>query len=150
MCIRDRVASIADGEVTWRLISHLSLNYLAMTDLSAEEGAATLRELLNLYLDLGDHSLAGQVIGIKEIGTEPIVRRLSQHAQLVYGRGVGVRVTVDESSYAGISPWPLMAVLERFFSRHVGVNSFTELALTSRQRGDLAQWRVRPGDRPNT
>lgn len=144
------VASIADGEVTWRLISHLSLNYLAMTDLSAEEGAATLRELLHLYLDLGDHSLAGQVIGIKEIGIEPIVRRLSQHAQLVYGRGVGVRVTVDESSFAGISPWPLMAVLERFFSRHVGVNSFTELALTSRQRGDLARWRVRPGSRPNT
>ncbi|MBK9235426.1 MAG: type VI secretion system baseplate subunit TssF [Rhodoferax sp.] len=144
------VASVADGEVTWRLISHLSLNYLAMTDLSTEEGAATLRELLNLYLDLGDHSLAGQITGIKEIGIEPIVRRLSQHAQLVYGRGVGVRVTVDESSFAGISPWPLMAVLERFFSRHVGVNSFTELALASRQRGDLAQWRVRPGDRPNT
>lgn len=143
-------ASIADGEITWRLISHLSLNYLAMTDLSAEEGAATLRELLNLYLDLGDHSLAGQIAGIKEIGIEPIVRRLCEHAQLVYGRGVGVQITVDESSYAGISPWPLMAVLERFFSRHVGVNSFTELALISRQRGELAQWRIRPGSRPNT
>lgn len=142
------VASIAENEITWRLISHLSLNYLAMTDLSDEEGAATLRELMNLYLALGNHALAGQVAGLKEMRVRPITRRLTQHRQLVYGRGVGIELTVDDASFAGVSAWPLVSVLERFFARHVGVNSFTELSLQSRERGKIAQWEVRPGHRP--
>lgn len=141
--------SVADNEITWRLISHLSLNYLGMTDLSEEEGAATLRELMGLYLNQGDQSLQGQINGIKNMGIEPITRRLTQHNQLIYGRGVGVRVTVDESSFAGVSPWPLLSVLETFFSRHVGINSFAELSVHSRQRGKVAQWRARPGRRPH-
>ena len=48
------VGSIAENEITWRLISHLSLNYLAMTDLSDEEGAATLRELMGRMLTIAD------------------------------------------------------------------------------------------------
>lgn len=141
--------SAADNEITWRLISHLSLNYLGMTDLSEDEGAATLRELMGLYLHQGDQSLQGQISGIKSMGIEPITRRLPQHNQLVYGRGVGVRVTVDESSFAGVSPWPLLSVLETFFTRHVGINSFVELGVESRQRGKVAQWRARPGQRPH-
>jgi type VI secretion system protein ImpG len=143
-------ASLADGDITWRLISHLSLNYLAMWDRSAQEGAAALQELLGLYLALGEHNLGGQISGIQAMELAPITRRLPQHEQLVvYGRGVGVNVTVDESSYGGISPWPLMAVMERFFARHVGVNSFIELALQSTQRGKLANWPLRVGSRPH-
>ncbi|CAM3418050.1 type VI secretion system baseplate subunit TssF [Paracidovorax anthurii] len=143
-------SSIAENEITWRLISHLSINYLAMTDLSEEEGAATLRDLLRLYLDLGDRDLSGQIAAIRSMDIAPITRRLPQHGQLVYGRGVGVTVGVDEGPLAGVSPWPLVAVLERFLARHVGVNSFTELSLRSRQRGAIARWRVRPGQRPST
>lgn len=142
------IPAVADGGLTWRLISHLSLNYLAMTDLSDEEGAATLQELLRLYLDLGNHQLAGQIAAIQGMRIEPITRRLPQHRQLVYGRGVGVHLSVDEPAMAGVSPWPLSNVLERFFARHVGVNSFTELQLHSRQRGPVARWTPRPGQRP--
>ncbi len=142
------IPALADGALTWRLISHLSLNYLAMTDLSDEEGAATLQELLRLYLELGSHQLAGQIAAIQSLRIEPITRRLPQHRQLVYGRGVGVHLDVDEPALAGVSPWPLANVLERFFARHVGVNSFTELQLNSRQRGRLARWTPRPGQRP--
>lgn len=142
------VASLAENEVTWRLISHLSLNYLALSDRSEEEGAATLRDLLGLYLALGDQGLAGQVAGLKSLALAPITRRLTQYPQMLYGRGVGVEVQVDEAPFAGVSPWPLMAVLERFLARHVGLNSFTELSLQSRQRGPIARWQVRPGHRP--
>lgn len=141
--------AVADGALTWRLISHLSLNYLAMTDVSDEAGAATLQELLRLYLDVGDHYLAGQVEGVQRMRIEPITRRLPQHQQLLYGRGVGVQLSIDEPSLAGISPWPLASVLEHFFARHVGVNCFTELSLHSRQRGALACWAPRAGQRPD-
>jgi type VI secretion system protein ImpG len=142
------IAAVSDGALTWRLISQLSLNYLAMTDLSEEEGAATLRELLRLYLELGNHQLAGQITAVQSMRIEPITRRLPQHRQLIYGRGVGVHLGMDEPPLAGVSPWPLANVLERFLSRHVGVNSFTELHLHSRQRGPLARWTPRPGQRP--
>lgn len=141
-------AAMADGPLTWQLISHLSLNYLAMTDLSDEQGAATLQELLRLYLELGDHNLSGQVAGVQGMRIEPITRRLPQHRQLVYGRGVGVHLSFDEPPLAGVSPWPLASVLEHFFARHVGMNCFTELNLHSRQRGSLARWAPRPGQRP--
>lgn len=142
------VGAMAENEITWRLIAHLSLNYLALSDGSEEEGAATLRDLLGLYKDLGNRDLAGQIQGIGSVLIEPITRRLQQHRQLVYGRGVGVRVTVEDAPFAGVSPWPLAAVLERLFARHVGINSFTELELRSRQRGRLARWPARPGNRP--
>jgi type VI secretion system protein ImpG len=100
-------------------------------------------------LNQGDESLQGQISGIKSMAIEPITRRLTQHSQLVYGRGVGVRVTVDESSFAGVSPWPLLSVLETFFARHVGMNSFVELNVHSRQRGKVAHWPARPGQRPH-
>lgn len=144
------VASVAENEITWRLISHLSLNYLALSDRLDEEGAATLRDLLGLYLALGDPGLAGQVAGINSVALTPITRRLLQFPQMLYGRGVGVEVQVDEAPFAGVSPWPLMAVVERFLARHVGVNSFTELSLLSRQRGPIGRWQVRPGQRPGT
>ena len=35
------------GEFTWRLISHLSLNYLSLVD--SKEGISALREILQLY-----------------------------------------------------------------------------------------------------
>ncbi|HNT39595.1 MAG TPA: type VI secretion system baseplate subunit TssF [Rubrivivax sp.] len=140
--------AIAESEITWRLISHLTLNYLALSDRSEEEGAATLRELLGLYRDLGQRELGGQVQGVASLAIEPITRRLPQHRQLVYGRGVGLRLLVDDAPFAGVSPWPLAAVLEQFFSRHVGINGFTELELHSRQRGRLASWPARMGRRP--
>lgn len=141
--------AIAQGELTWRLISHLTLNYLALCDRSEEEGAAALRDLLTLYKDLGTRDLVGQIQGLSSVRIEPITRRLPQHRQLVYGRGVGVRLVVDDLPFAGVSPWPLAAVLEQFFARHVGINSFTELELQSRQRGRLAAWPARMGTRPS-
>jgi type VI secretion system protein ImpG len=140
--------AVAESEITWRLISHLTLNYLALSDRSDEEGAATLRDLLGLYRDLGQRELGGQIQGVASLALEPITRRLPQHRQLVYGRGVGLRLVVDDAPFAGVSPWPLAAVLEQFFSRHVGINSFTELELHSRQRGRLAIWPARMGQRP--
>ena len=35
-----------DGDTTWRLISHLSLNYLSLLDRDEHHGASALRELM--------------------------------------------------------------------------------------------------------
>src|SRR5262249_44207257 len=46
--------AVLDGEIPWRLTSHLSLNYLTVADLNEEQGATALREFLELYADLVD------------------------------------------------------------------------------------------------
>ncbi|HEX9720749.1 MAG TPA: type VI secretion system baseplate subunit TssF, partial [Ramlibacter sp.] len=56
---------------------------------------------------------------------------------------------VDEIPLAGVSPWLLGAVLEQFFARHVGLNSFSEFVLRSTQRGQIARWHPRIGRRPS-
>ncbi len=40
---------LVDGSIAWRAISHFSLNYLSLTDSTPQQGAAALRDLLELY-----------------------------------------------------------------------------------------------------
>jgi type VI secretion system protein ImpG len=50
--------SHAWGETSWRLISHLTLNYLSLVDAPDEKGATALREMLSLYGEPGRASPA--------------------------------------------------------------------------------------------
>ena len=66
---------------------------------------------------------------------------------IVFGRGVEVTVTCDESGFEGAGAYLLGAVLEEFFSKYVSLNSFTQTVLRSTQRGEIKRWRVRSGRR---
>ncbi len=140
--------SLAEREITWRLISQLSLNYLTMTDVNAEQGAAAIRELLALYARVGAAGADAQVVGVQKLGVRAVNRRVPNRGPIVFGRGVSLEMEVDELPFAGVSPWVLGAVLEQFLARHVSLNSFTEFALRSVQRGPIAQWLPRIGRRP--
>jgi type VI secretion system protein ImpG len=65
----------------------------------------------------------------------------------VYGRGVEIELTVDEDNFSGVSPYLLGLVLEHYVARHVGINVFTQTKLVSMQRGPLASWAPRMGNR---
>ena len=75
-------------------------------------------------------------------------QRLPVPGPIVYGRGVRIELTLDETAFSGISPFLFGAVLERYFARHVSINMMTELALDSLQRGAIARWKPRHGGRP--
>jgi len=135
-------------EITWRLISHLGLNYQTLTDLSPEQGALALRELLSLYTVLGDAAVARHANAVLQTKLSPITRRLPGAGPITFGRGVGIDITIDESHFAGTSPYLFGAVLEQFLARHVALNTFTETRLVSAQRGQLGLWAPRFGRRP--
>jgi type VI secretion system protein ImpG len=139
--------SPAFGDTAWRLVGHLSLNYLSMVDADPEQGAQMLRHLLGLYADPNDPVAHRQVEGVRHVSHAPVVRRMPGGGPITYGRGVQIKVTLDESAYEGIGTLRLGAALERFFARHVSINSFVETRLLSAARGEIKKWPVRTGTR---
>jgi type VI secretion system protein ImpG len=139
--------SYAHGDPTWRLISHLSLNYLSLTDAADGGGASALRELLALYGDSGDAVIRRQIDGVHSVASRSVTRRLPLPGPAAFGRGTEVTLTCDETAFEGMGVFLLGAVLERFFSKYVSLNSFTETALKTVQRGEIARWPARIGRR---
>jgi type VI secretion system protein ImpG len=139
--------SHADGDTSWRLISHLSLNYLSLVDTKGGSGqkAAALREMLSLYGDLGDSTTRKQIEGVRETACAGITRALPVPGPTTFGRGLEISVTCDEAAFEGSGVFLLGAVLERFFSKYVSINSFTEMVLRTIQRGEMMRWPARTG-----
>jgi len=137
--------TIAQGDTAWRLISHLSLNYLSIADSEGGTGAEALRELVGLYVPEGDRVIEKQMEGIVGIESRPIVRRMADEVLATAVRGLEIRLTFDESFFEGTSTYHLGAVLERFFRKYVTLNSFTETVLITQQRGEIARWKPEGG-----
>jgi type VI secretion system protein ImpG len=133
-------APLADGAVSWRAISHLSLNYLSLTQSSPEGGAAALRDLLELYAASADVSARRQIEGIRSVRVGRVVRRLHGPGPLAFGRGLEITLHIDELAFEGASAFLLGSVLDRYFARHVSINSFTETVLRSDNRGEINRW----------
>jgi len=139
--------SHAHGDTAWRLISHLSLNYLSISDSDGGKGAAALRELLTLYGDLANTDVRKQIEGVRQVSSRPIVRRLPGVRPVTYGRGLEVTLDCDETAFEGTGAFLLGAVLERFFARYCTINGFTETVLKT-DRGELMRWPATIGRRP--
>jgi type VI secretion system protein ImpG len=141
-------ASIAENEITWRLISHLGLNYLTLTDLDGAQGASALRELLGLYADLADPALVKQIQGIHSVRVEPVYRALPHPGPIMHGRGVCITVLIEEAVCDPYGMHLFGTVLDQFFARHVSLNSFSELVIETLQKGEIGRWKPRIGCRP--
>lgn len=140
-------ASPAFGDLSWGLISHLSMDFATLLR-KPGEGAGALRHLLGLYSSLATHEHFAQVDGIVDVSTQGVVRPLPFGGPMTFGRGLEVTVTCDESAFVGSSAFLLGAVLNRFFAKYASINSFTETVLRSQQRGEVMRWPIAPGQRP--
>jgi len=141
-------SSHTEGKIAWRIINHLSLNYLSLTDTNDREGASALRDLLRLYCDSGDLQTQKQIDGVKSVNCKPITRRITTSGSIAFVRGLEVTVTIEESSFEGLGVFLLGAVLEQFFAKYVSINSFTETVVKTLERGEIMRWKMRDGLRP--
>lgn len=142
---KPKPTSAAAGDNTWRLISHLSLNYLSLVDAEDGDGAHALRSLLSLYADENDQAAMHQIEGVRNIRTRAVNERLPTDGPIVFGRGLEVTLTCDETAFEGIGIFLLGEVLQEFFAKYVSVNSFTKTVLESTERGEVMQWTPRLG-----
>jgi type VI secretion system protein ImpG len=134
------IVSTAEGGPAWRVISHLSLNYLSLLDAKEGEGAVALRELLKLYVNPNDLFTLRQIDGIRSAVSKPIIRRVNIPGPLTFARGLEIKVIMDESAFEGSGIFVLGAVLAQFFARYVSINSFTETVIVSERRGEIIRW----------
>jgi type VI secretion system protein ImpG len=141
-------ASHTEGRFFWRLISHLSLNYLTLMDTDkGGEGAAGLRELLKLYVEENNRLALSQIEGLLTVKSKPVVRRVVAPGPISFARGLEITAIFDETAFEGTGVFILGAVLEQFFARYVSLNSFTETVLRTKQRGEIIRWPTRMGIR---
>jgi type VI secretion system protein ImpG len=140
--------SRAEGEFAWRIINHLSLNYLSLVDAGDHEGASAIRDILRLYSDTSDLQTCKQIDGLKSISSRPITRRITTSGSIAFARGLEVTVTLEEAAFEGTGVFLLGAVLEQFFGRYVSINSFTETVVRTLERGEIMRWTIRNGLRP--
>ncbi len=141
--------SIAERDIAWKLISHLTLNYLSLADSDSHQGAAALRQLLKLYSPAGNSAITKLIEdGVRSISAQPVTRRLPVAGPIAFGRGLEITLDMDETAFEGSGAFLLGAVLERFFARYVSINTFTQTLIRSESRGEIMRWPVRSGLRP--
>jgi type VI secretion system protein ImpG len=127
----------------WRLISHLSLNYLSIV----EGGCEALQEILKLY-DFSDSAVIRQQIdGITAVGSRRVVGRPGSMPWNGFCRGLEVTIQFDEEKFVGTGVFLFASVLEKFLGLYASLNSFTQLVATTQQREEpLKRWPPRAGE----
>ena len=139
--------SLAAGRFSWRIISHLALNYLSLMDTRNGDAATALRDILRLYTEPEDRQSARQIEGLVKIACRPIVRRVRAPGPITFARGLEITVTFEDDAFEGIGAFILGAVLEQFFAKYVSLNSFTETVITTQQHGEIMRWPAQLGKR---
>jgi len=136
----------------WRVISHLNLNHLSITD--PIEGKAAFQEILRLY-DFSDpeagqqlSAVTRQVIdGILTLSSRRVVGRTGSPVSSGFARGIEVEIEFDEQKYVGTGVFLFASVIERFLGLYASINSFTQLVAKTKQgEGVLKKWPPRAAE----
>jgi len=127
----------------WRLISHLSLNYLSL----AEEGRGALQEILRLYNFTDSKPLELQISSISNLSSKRHFARVISEHGISFARGVRVDMELDEEKFSG-SGFLFASVLEYFLGLYASLNSFMQLVVRTKQRKEvMREWRPRAGQK---
>lgn len=127
----------------WRLISHLSLSHLSLT----QNGLPALKEMLLLY-DLPATAVsARQIEGLVALEHKPTTQWLPGKPFASFVRGIEIRLTMNEDHFVGSSLHGFIRVLDHFFGLYVHVNSFIQLVIISKRTSEeLLRCPPRSGD----
>jgi type VI secretion system protein ImpG len=125
------------GGVYWRLISHLSLNYLSLLNPDNLRGILELYNFQALYDRQAARTNELRLNGIKKVAAAPdsYLRRGSLL------RGLAIAMEIDEDSFAGAGDMYMFAsVLNQFFNLYVTMNSYSRLTVKGTRSGEVFSW----------
>ena len=127
----------------WRLISHMSLNYLSLVE------TERFKELLRVYDFRAERdvqsstALRGTLDGILSLSAK-YKEKMVRGAPI---RGVQISLELDEDRFTGEGDAYLFAtVLDRFFSLYVTLNGYSQLTARLTRSGHVYRFDSRWGD----
>jgi len=127
----------------WRLISHMSLNYVSLTD------AEHLKELLRLY-DFQSEFDAQRALAQERMMEGIVSVRCTFSERLLCGssvRGTAVDIELDEDRFAGEGDAYLFAsILDRFIALYATINAFTQITARFTRNGQVYEFPPRWGE----
>jgi type VI secretion system protein ImpG len=129
----------------WRLLSHLSLNYLSLAR------AENLKALLELYIfpESRDKTAAlanrKRISGIEKVEAKPSDRLVS--GVLMRGQEISLHLRQDQFASQG-DMFLFGSVLDQFLGGYASINTFTQLTVKEVLKGDLYQWPAKLGNHP--
>ena len=137
----------SDSSYYWQLISLLNLNYLLLSD---DRKVETLRRMLELLDRPATAMTRSWINSIASLQKQRLVDRIASTPWGPVADGTGVNVGMDESRNSNRpGSWYLFSCgLNRFFSLHAGINSFTRLIISATEDGrTLTEFSKRCGTR---
>jgi len=133
-----------EGDLYWRLVSHLALNFSTLAE------ARTLKSLLWLYhfrarVDRqAERAFQLLLDGIRNVSATPATHMLEG----VPVRGMDVNLELDEDGFGGEGNLVLFgAIFDEFLSQYMTLNSFSQLTLRGTRYGGVFSWPPRIGRR---
>lgn len=130
------------SDLHWRLLSHLSLNYLSLARVES------LRSLLDLYNFAARQDEQAKRAHIRLLEGIADIQSCGKD-YLFHGapvRGTEITLSLKGEHFAGEGDVLLFgSLLNEFFSLYASLNSFTELQVKLLEQGELYSWPVRIG-----
>jgi len=128
----------------WRLLSHVSLNYMSLAD------EKNLKALLRLYIFPDSRDQASivannkRVEGILEFTTR-VANRLSMGSVI---RGHELALTVNSQNFASVGDmYVFSSILDFFLASYAGINCYSHCHVTDYNTGEKHIWPIRLGER---
>jgi type VI secretion system protein ImpG len=133
----------SDDELHLRLVSHMALDHLSLTDIRA----AALKALLVLY-DVRRSAVSSRHIdGIVGVKWRDAVLDLPGKPYPTPVQGVEMRLTIDEHHFIGASIATFVRAIHAFLGKYVQLNSFVRLVVISKHTGqEIVRCEPRNGD----
>lgn len=134
-----------EGNLLWRLLSHLSLNYVSLAN------AENLRAVLDLYVfeETRDKTsvLANKkrIAGVEKVESNVLNRLIS--GIMRGGREINIKARQDHFSGPG-DLYLFGCILDHFLGSYASINTFTRLVIEDVVKGDIYRWPERVGDHP--
>jgi len=135
--ISEYIAPVTDGNVLWKLLAHLTVNYLPIADLD------NLKTLLNLYnptekSDAKDHAANKKRINsLKQMRNLPSQRLLRGY--LI--RGQKIEIDVDSTGFTSTGDLYLFGeLIYSVLKQFADINSFIELTINNLTNGEQLTW----------
>ena len=117
----------------WRLISHLSLNHLSLS----QKGIEAFQESLRLY-DLPRSAINEKILaGVLAINHQSTSRWMTGKPFACLARGIEITLTINEDNFVGSGLHVFSKILDQFFAVYVSINSFTQVRLMSSKSGEV-------------